>query len=74
MVRAGIFVESAMPLRRPLADDANHWRLRAEQARAIAYSLSDPVACEQMLSVAASYHRIAYRAYQNNLPQVDAAE
>ena len=63
-----------MPLRRHLAEDAEHWRLRAEQARAIAGALSDSVARKKMLDVAISYDRIADRAHLKTGTQPDAAE
>jgi len=42
--------------------DAAHWRERAEEARAIAETLTDPVARETMLRIAQEYEKLAKRA------------
>ena len=43
-------------------NDPTHWRHRAEESRALAGTLTDPVARMQMLEVAAAYDRMAERA------------
>ena len=47
-----------------LADDAQHWRARAAEARAMAEQLTDEKAKKAMLNIAKSYERIAKRAEQ----------
>jgi hypothetical protein len=42
-------------------NNPKHWRERAKEARRMADSLSDPVARENMLEVAAAYERMAER-------------
>jgi len=42
--------------------DAQHWRDRAEEARAMADYLGDPTAREAMLQVAVGYDQLAQRA------------
>jgi hypothetical protein len=39
--------------------DPEHWRERAEEARYVAKQMSDPVAREMMLRIAADYERLA---------------
>ena len=46
----------------PRADDPKHWRDRAQEARARAGELNDPVAKRQMLGIARGYDRLAKRA------------
>jgi hypothetical protein len=43
-------------------NDPRHWRARAEESRALAETLTDPVARMNMLEVAAAYERMAERA------------
>jgi hypothetical protein len=43
-------------------NDPKHWRYRAEEARAMAESMTDPEAKRLMLNVAADYERLAKRA------------
>ena len=43
-------------------NDPKHWRYRAEEARAMAESMTDPEAKQSMLDVAADYERLAKRA------------
>jgi hypothetical protein len=38
-----------------IRDDPEHWRERAEEARHVAGQMSDPVAREAMLRIAADY-------------------
>jgi hypothetical protein len=45
-----------------LTFDAEHWRSRAEEARALAELMGDPVAKETMLEIANQYERLAQRA------------
>jgi hypothetical protein len=45
-----------------LLNEPEHWRQRAEQMITMADGLTDPVAKETMLSVAAGYERLAQRA------------
>jgi hypothetical protein len=42
--------------------DAKHWRARAEEARAHAEQLSDPVARQTMLKIAEEYEKLAQQA------------
>jgi hypothetical protein len=42
-------------------NDPKHWRHRAEEARAMAESLTDPEAKQLMLNVAADYEKLAKR-------------
>jgi hypothetical protein len=42
-----------------IRDDPEHWRERAEEARHVAGQMSDPVAREMMLRIAADYERLA---------------
>ena len=43
-------------------NDPKHWRYRAEEARAMAESMTNPEAEQLMLNVAADYERLAKRA------------
>lgn len=43
-------------------NDPKHWRVRAEETRALAASLTDAAARRQMMEVAAAYDRMAERA------------
>jgi hypothetical protein len=43
-------------------NDPVHWRVRAIEARTVAEHISDPVAKEMMLKVAAGYENLAKRA------------
>ena len=43
-------------------NDPKHWRYRSEEARAMAESMTDPVAKQSMLNVAAEYEKLAKRA------------
>jgi hypothetical protein len=45
--------------RSTLRDDADHWRRRAREARALAEHLEDPPAKTTMLEIAESYERLA---------------
>jgi hypothetical protein len=47
-------------------NDPKHWRHRAAEARAMAESLSDPEAKQQMLKVAADYEKRAKRAEERS--------
>ena len=51
--------EEALPF---FVNDPKHWRQRAEESRALAETLSDSVARNQMIEVAAAYDRMAERA------------
>jgi DNA-binding ferritin-like protein len=42
-----------------LIDDAEYWRKRAEEARALAEQMKDPHTQSLMLSIAESYEKIA---------------
>lgn len=46
----------------PLLRDARHWRVRADEARAVANDLTDPEAKRTMLGIAESYDALARRA------------
>jgi hypothetical protein len=47
-------------------NDAEHWRQRAKEARAMAESLNDPQSKEAMLRIAHDYERLAERAEQRS--------
>jgi hypothetical protein len=49
-------------MRRALINDPNHWRARAEEARAIADEMSDIEARAAMLRIADGYDRLAQHA------------
>ena len=42
-----------------ILDDANHWRARAEQARALAEQMAKPEAKQTILRIAQDYDRLA---------------
>ncbi|HEX6842332.1 MAG TPA: hypothetical protein VF113_12410 [Stellaceae bacterium] len=46
--------------------DVKHWRERAESARRMAEQITDPIARDAMLQVAAEYERLAERAATRN--------
>lgn len=52
-----LVVEAALPY--SFANDPEHWRKRAEEARAMAEYLTSPEARRHMLNCAASYERLA---------------
>ena len=47
-------------------NDPKHWRYRAEEARAMAESMTNPEAKQMMLDVAADYERLAKRAEERS--------
>jgi D-serine dehydratase len=47
-------------------DDAEHWRRRAEEARAHADQMSDEKSREMMLGIAVDYERLAARAEERS--------
>ncbi len=51
-----------MPSMRALLNNPEHWRSRAEEARAIATELHDPEAKRMMLEIANGYDSLALRA------------
>jgi hypothetical protein len=53
-----------------LADDPEHWRYRAEEARTRAGEMNDPAAKRQMLGIARGYERLATRAEERSRPTV----
>lgn len=57
--------EAALPY--TVANDPAHWRNRAEEARAMAESLTSPEARRHMLNCAAAYERLAQLAEKNRL-------
>jgi hypothetical protein len=50
------------PLPLSVANDPEHWRQRAEEARAITELMTDMPSREAMLRIAADYDRLAKRA------------
>jgi hypothetical protein len=56
------------PMATGLADDPKRWRDRAQEARARAGDLNDPVAKRQMLGIARGYDRLAKRAEERSRP------
>ena len=51
------------------ADDAGHWRLRAEHAREQAGNMLDAAAREEMLRIASYYERLARQAQDRTGPR-----
>jgi len=49
-----------------IANDPEHWRRRAEEARTNAEIISDPDAKRRMIDVAVSYERLAEKAEERN--------
>jgi hypothetical protein len=47
-------------------NDPTHWRYRAEEARAMAESMTNPEAKQMMLNVAADYEKLAKRAEERS--------
>ena len=47
---------------KPFIHDPEHWRQRAEEARAVADQIADPEARQMMLKIADDYERLAKRA------------
>jgi hypothetical protein len=47
-------------------DDAEHWRRRAEEARAHADQMNDEKSREMMLGIAVDYDRLAARAEERS--------
>lgn len=43
-------------------DNSKHWRMRAAEARAMADAITDTIAKQTMLGIAASYEKLARRA------------
>jgi len=43
------------------ANDANHWRARADEARKLADDMNDPQSKEMMLGIAKDYDSLAER-------------
>jgi hypothetical protein len=52
---------------RALVNDPNHWRSRAEEARAISDQMTDAEAKRMMAGIAADYDRLAARAEERLL-------
>jgi hypothetical protein len=46
----------------PIQDDADYWRKRAEEARAVAVQMMDPHTRAVMLGIAQDYDKLAERA------------
>lgn len=47
-------------------NDPEHWRNRANEARALAEQIQDPQSREAMLRIASDYERLATRAQQRS--------
>jgi hypothetical protein len=54
-------------MKESLINNPEHWRSRAEEARAIASDLNDPETQRIMLEVAKGYDRLAEHAEQRQL-------
>jgi hypothetical protein len=54
-------------------NNPKHWRERAEETRALADTLTDSVAREKMLDVAAAYARMAERAANHPIKEPGSA-
>jgi hypothetical protein len=50
-----------MPL---IFNDPEHWKARANEARALAQQMTDPVGRERMLEIAEQYDRLVARAVE----------
>ena len=50
----------------PSINDPEHWRLRAQEMRALAEMSDDPVARISMPAVAEEYEKLAHRAEQRS--------
>jgi hypothetical protein len=50
------------PMDRNSADDADYWRNRADEARAIGVQMTDPHTKAVMFSIAQDYEKLAQRA------------
>jgi hypothetical protein len=57
-------------LKNALLNDPEHWRQRAEEARAIADGIADPEAKRTMLRIAEGYDHLAERAEDRLLTQL----
>jgi hypothetical protein len=55
---------------KPPFKNSEHWKMRAEEAKAVAELLQDPASRIEMLRIAEGYGRLAERARNNS----DAAE
>ena len=53
------------------SDDPNHWRNRAEEARAIAVQMKDTHTKATMLAIAQDYDKLAVRAEQRAAKTTD---
>ncbi len=49
--------------------DADYWRERAEEVRASAEQMHDPVARETLFKIADDYEKLAQRAEQRGRPE-----
>jgi hypothetical protein len=59
--RLAVLSGAAVPM---LYNDPEHWRKRAEDARALARLMSDPIGKEAMMEIADKYDRLAARAVE----------
>jgi hypothetical protein len=63
-IEAELFPHPGLSMPSHIFDDPEHWRQRAEQARALAEQMNDTASREMMLGIAKDYERLAEQAEQ----------